>query len=134
MYFSSAVCKRAGTLLLVFAATSSVAADDETWEKVQDILASTSDIVVLDGAESIPLESNDNDAPVYGDWLVRHLHADPSTLNPYTRIDGASGRVQSLIFEALLYAEHEPPYRIQGRLARDYPEISDDKLSYRFVR
>ena len=132
IHFSSAICTRVGSLLLVFAAISSAAADDETWEKVQDILASTSDMVVLDGAERVPLESNDNDAPVYGDWLVRHLGADPPTLNPYTRIDAASGRVQSLIFESLLYAEHEPPYRLRGRLARDYPEISDDKLSYRF--
>ncbi len=57
MNFSNAICKRAGALLLAFAATSFATADDEAWEKVQHILSSTSDMVMLDGTESIPLES-----------------------------------------------------------------------------
>ncbi|MCY3664033.1 MAG: peptide-binding protein [Gemmatimonadetes bacterium] len=108
------------------------AAEEGAWEEVQKILMSTKDIVVLDGIEKVPPRYEGEEAPTHGDWMVRHLLADPEKLNPYTSSDAAASRVLELIFERLLDADHDPPYNLRGWVAVDYPEVAADKLAYTF--
>jgi len=108
------------------------AAEEESWEIVQEILMSTKDIVVLDGTEQVSLRYETGEEQTYGDWMVRHLLSDPEKLNPYTSSDAAASRVLELIFERLLDADHDPPYNLRGWVAVDYPEVAADKLAYTF--
>ena len=109
-----------------------VAADEVAWDKVQNLLSSTKDVIVLDGTEKAPLRYSGGKAPEYGDWMVRDMLSDPENLNPYTSSDAGGTTVLQFIFESLLYAENEPPYALKGQVAKDYPQISEDKLSYTF--
>ncbi|MEE3259124.1 MAG: ABC transporter substrate-binding protein [Candidatus Latescibacterota bacterium] len=109
------------------------AADEAAaWETVQKILIGTKDIVVLDGTEKAPLRSEDAGDPEFGDWMVRHMMSDPEKLNPYTSNDAGASTVLGYVFETLLTAEDELPYDLVGHLAKGYPRISADKLSYTF--
>ena len=108
------------------------AAEEDSWEVVQEILMSTKDIVVLDGTEQVPLRYGGEEAPTHGDWMVRHMLSDPEKLNPYTSSDAGASQVLELIFERLLDADHDPPYNLQGWVAVDYPEVAADKLAYTF--
>ena len=105
---------------------------EEVWGKVQALLAGTSDIIVLDGTTPAPLRQPKAAAPQYWDWMVEHMLSDPENLNPYTSSDAGASSVHRFIFESLLYAENEPPYALQGLVAKAYPAISADKLSYTF--
>lgn len=104
----------------------------EVWDQIQAILAGTRDIVVLDGTNPAPLRQPKTAAPQYGDWLVEHMLSDPENLNPYTSSDAGASSVHRFIFESLLYPENEPPYALKGLVAKAYPTISADKLSYTF--
>ena len=108
------------------------AAEEESWEIVQEILMSTKDIVVLDGTEQVSLRYESGEDPTHGDWMVRHMLSDPEKLNPYTSSDAGASRVLELIFERLLDADHDPPYNLRGWVAVDYPEVAADKLAYTF--
>ena len=108
------------------------AAEEEAWEEVQEILMSTKDIVVLDGTEKVPLRYESGEKPTYGDWMVRHMLSDPEKLNPYTSNDAGASTVLNYIFESLLDADSDPPYALRGLVAKDYPVISADKLTYMF--
>ena len=108
------------------------AAEEESWEVVQEILMNTKDIVVLDGTAKIPLRYESGEEPIYGDWMVRHMLSDPEKLNPYTANDAGANTVLSYVFESLLEADSDPPYALQGLVAKGYPEISADKLTYTF--
>ncbi len=108
------------------------AAEEESWEVVQKILMSTKDIVVLDGTEKVPLRYETEKQPSYGDWMVRHLLSDPEKLNPYTSNDAGANAVLRYVFESLLEADSDPPYALRGLVAKGYPEISADKLTYTF--
>ena len=103
-----------------------------TWDKVQDILVNTKDIVVLDGVQRVASKQENSFTGDLGDWMVRHMLSDPQNLNPYTSNDAGSSQVLRNIFETLLYAENEPPYELKGKLAISYPKVSNDKLSYTF--
>ena len=105
---------------------------NSAWNKVQEILSSTRDIIVLDGVEKAPLRYPGEDREEYGDWMVLHMLSDPEKLNPYTSSDRSASRVLGYIFESLLFAENEPPYTLKGLIAKNYPTISKDKLSYSF--
>jgi peptide/nickel transport system substrate-binding protein len=113
-------------------ALAAPAGAEEVWGKVQALLAGTRDIVVLDGTTPAPLRQPKAAAPQYGDWMVEHMLSDPENLNPYTSSDAGASSVHRFIFESLLYAENEPPYALQGLVAKAYPAISADKLSYTF--
>ena len=108
------------------------ASDPLVWEKVQNILVNTKEIVVLDGIQRVSREHKESFTGDLGDWMVRHMLSDPQNLNPYTSNDAGSSQVLRHIFETLLYAENEPPYALNGKLAVSYPTVSDDKLSYTF--
>ena len=105
---------------------------DSAWNKVQGILSGTRDVIVLDGTDQAQLRYPGEYMAEYGDWMVLHLLSDPEKLNPYTSSDRSATRVLGYIFESLLYAENEPPYTLKGMIAKNYPAISKDKLSYSF--
>ena len=105
---------------------------DEVWEKVEKILADDQGLMVLDGTEKVSPRYEAKDVPVFGDWLVLHAFSEPASLNPYRKMDYGSHRILENMFESLLYMEKTPPYRFKGRLARAYPTVSRDKLSYTF--
>ncbi|MCC7262068.1 MAG: peptide-binding protein [Candidatus Latescibacteria bacterium] len=105
---------------------------DEVWSKVQAILSGTRDIVVLDGTTPAPLRQPKGAAPEYGDWMVEHMLSDPENLNPYTSTDAGASSIHRFVFESLLYPDNEPPYALKGLVAKAYPTISADKLSYTF--
>lgn len=107
-------------------------AEEESWEVVQEILMSTKDIVVLDGTEKVPLRYEGGEGPTYGDWMVRHMLSDPEKLNPYTSSDAGASTVLNYVFESLLESDSDPPYALRGLVAKGYPEISVDKLTYTF--
>jgi len=126
---------RAAVLGLVGAigASGIAAAEAESsWETVQKILTSTYDIIVLDGTETVPSRFTGGAEPQHGDWLVRFFLSDPENLNPYTSSDAGATQVLSYVFESLLDAGNDPPYALRGQIAKDYPRISEDKLSYTF--
>ena len=104
-----------------------------SWDAVQKLLVETRDIVVLDGSEKAPLRFSSDEKGVFGDWIVRHFLSDPENFNPYTSNDAGASTVSGYMFESLLYPEHEKPYPLKGLVARGYPEISEDKLSYTFA-
>ncbi len=103
-----------------------------SWKKVQGILSGTKDIIVLDGTEPAPLRYEGQNAPTYGDWLVLHFLSDPENFNPYTSNDSGASTVHRYIFDSLLYAENDPPFEMKGMVARAYPQISEDRLTYTF--
>ena len=105
---------------------------DEIWKKVEKILADDQGLMVLDGTEKVSPRYEAKDHPVFGDWLVLHAFSEPASLNPYRKMDYGSHRILENMFESLLYMEKTPPYRFKGRLARAYPTVSRDKLSYTF--
>ena len=72
-------------------------AEEAAWETVQKILMSTKDIIVLDGTEKGELHSADEKEPEFGDWMVRHMLADPEKLNPVTASDRGASQVQEYI-------------------------------------
>lgn len=119
-------------LLAALGALVTGAGADDTWSKVQSILAGTRDIVVLDGTTPAPLRQPKGPAPEYGDWMVEHMLSDPENLNPYTSSDAGASSIHRFVFESLLYPDNEPPYTLKGLVAKAYPTVSADKLSYTF--
>ena len=104
----------------------------EVWEKVEKILADDQGLMVLDGTEKVPARYAGKDDPVYGDWLVLHAFSEPGTFNPYGGMDYSSYRILENVFESMLYMEAPPPYEFKGKLAKGYPAVSEDRLSYTF--
>lgn len=131
---STIIRQAAGWVLIALLGAGLPAHGDDggAWDRVKQILASTDDIVVLDGTSVADLRYAGTGPPAYGDWMVRHELSDPENFNPYTSSDAGASRVLAYIFESLLYAENDPPYRLRGRIATDYPEISEDRLAYTF--
>jgi peptide/nickel transport system substrate-binding protein len=81
---------------------------------------------------SAPVEPTDGaGGPVRGDWLVIHLLADPEHLNPLTSNDSAANAVLRWLFLSLLDPDNET-LELRPLLARELPEISEDKLTYTF--
>ena len=111
--------------------TAPVAAQNE-FEKVKEILATTNDVVVIDGTEKAPTKDTRGGAPDPGDWMVEHQLSDPDKLNPYTARGSGSATIMGKILESLLEPMLDPPYHLKGMIAEDYPTISEDKLSYTF--
>jgi peptide/nickel transport system substrate-binding protein len=73
----------------------------------------------------------DGGEPVRGDWLVTWSLADPESLNPITSNDSASNQVLRWIFLSLLDLDNETLEQ-RPLIARELPEISEDKLTYVF--
>lgn len=110
----------------------SACAKKTPWKKVEKTLAESKDIIVLDRTDKVPLQYNGASEPSYGDWMVRHFLSDPENFNPYTSSDAGATTINNFLLESLLYPENTPPYALKGMLAKDYPAISEDKLSYTF--
>jgi len=77
-----------------------------------------------------PAACRAEDAPVYGDWLVYHLSAEPATLNPITSSDAYASRIDGFIYESLLKRD-EQTLELVPVLAESW-EISQDRLTYTF--
>jgi peptide/nickel transport system substrate-binding protein len=67
---------------------------------------------------------------VFGDWLVTHLSAEPSTLNPITSTDAYSANIDGYIYESLLKRD-EKSLELVPVLAERW-EISSNHLMYTF--
>ncbi|SFN06513.1 ABC transporter substrate-binding protein [Thermodesulforhabdus norvegica] len=65
-----------------------------------------------------------------GDWLVVHLGAEPSTLNPITATDVYASRINEYIYESLLKRD-EKTMKLVPVLAERW-EVSEDHLTYTF--
>lgn len=102
------------------------------WTTVQDVLKDTKDIVVLDGVKPVGLKYTGEGKPEFGDWRVEHMLSDPENYNPITSSDAGASQIHRYVFESLLYADNEPPYTQKGHIAKAYPTISEDKLTYGF--
>lgn len=122
--------------LLMFAAVCAIAglayAQGDPFEQAKKVLASTNDVVVLDGTEKAPTKDTRGGTPEFGDWLVEHQLSDPDNLNPYTSRGAGSGAIKDKILQSLLQPMPEAPYELRGWVAKAYPTISEDKLSYTF--
>ena len=87
---------------------------DDPWPEVQNVLAETKDIVVLDGIKKGPVKYTGTEEADYGDWLVQHTLSDPENFNPYTSSDVGATAIHNFVFESLLYSETDPPYTQKG--------------------
>ena len=67
---------------------------------------------------------------VFGDWLVTHLSAEPSTLNPITATDAYAGAIDGYIYESLLKRDEKSLENVPV-LAEKW-EISPNHLMYTF--
>ncbi|MDA0747571.1 MAG: ABC transporter substrate-binding protein [bacterium] len=117
---------------ICFALAAYPALAQDVWERVKQILINTNDIIVLNGAQTAPLKYTEAKDPVYGDWLVQHFLSDPENFNPYTSNDAGASSVHLYVFESLLDIKNDPPYEMIGLIAKTYPAISEDKLTYTF--
>lgn len=69
-------------------------------------------------------------APVDGDWIIRHLTAEPGTLNPITSTDAYASTINGYIYESLLRRD-EKTLKLEPELAESW-EISEDRLTFTF--
>ncbi|MGA2229083.1 MAG: peptide-binding protein, partial [Syntrophobacteraceae bacterium] len=67
---------------------------------------------------------------VFGDWLISHLGAEPSTLNPITATDAYAGTIDGYIYESLLKRDEKSLENVPV-LAEKW-EISPNHLMYTF--
>ena len=67
---------------------------------------------------------------VYGDWLVRQLSAEPSTLNPITSTDAYASAVNNYLYDSLIKRDEQSLEYVPD-LAEKW-EIADDHLTYTF--
>ncbi len=104
----------------------------DAFEKVKKILATTKDVVVIDGTEKISPIDTRGGTPEPGDWLIEHQLSDPDNLNPFTSRSRGAQAIVDKVCQSLLEPIGEPPYTKKGLAAKDYPTISEDKLSYTF--
>ncbi len=74
--------------------------------------------------------SVDYSHPVKGDWLVRHLPAEPSTLNPILVTDVYGSQIDGDLFDSLI-RRNPKTLEFEPQLASSW-EISPDHLVYTF--
>lgn len=72
----------------------------------------------------------DTGKPVDGDWLIVHLPAEPSTLNPITATDAYASQINDYIYESLL--RRDPKTMELVPVLADSWEVSEDRLTYTF--
>ncbi len=70
-------------------------------------------------------------APVRGDWFVIHSLSDPENLNPLTSNDAGASQVLGWIFPSLVRIDQNT-LALEPLLAREMPEISEDRLTYTY--
>ncbi|MDW7996382.1 MAG: peptide-binding protein, partial [Bacteroidota bacterium] len=77
------------------------------------------------------LEGADTAQPVFGDWAIIHILADPESLNPLTANDATSQEINTHIFESLLF-QNPQTLELEPNIADSLPTISPNRLTYRF--
>lgn len=80
--------------------------------------------------QSFACDNPANHSTVNQDWLIAHLSAEPSTLNPITSTDAYSANINEYIYESLLKRD-EKTMELVPVLA-DFWEVADDHLTYTF--
>lgn len=80
---------------------------------------------------SAPRDESGNAEPARGDWLVLHSLSDPESLNPLTSNDAGASSVLNWIFPPLVSLEEET-LELAPVIAREHPEVSEDKLHYTY--
>jgi peptide/nickel transport system substrate-binding protein len=70
----------------------------------------------------------EEEAPTEGDWLIRHLGAEPATLNPITSTDAYASLINGYIYETLIKRD-EKTLELVPSLAESW-EVADDRLTY----
>ena len=84
-----------------------------------------------DSAAKTAEPAQDEGPPVRGDWVVLHSLADPENLNPLTSNDAGASAVLGWIFPPLIRVDPQT-LELAPMLARELPEVSEDKLSYTY--
>lgn len=79
----------------------------------------------------VPLSAEEGANPVDGDWLIRHIGAEPATLNPLTATDVYESTVNGYVYESLLERDNRT-LALVPLLAKSW-EVSPDHLSYTFT-
>jgi len=79
----------------------------------------------------VTVRGAEHQAPVTGDWLVRHIGAEPATLNPVTATDVYESTINGYIYESLLERDNRTLDLVP--LLADSYEVSPDRLSYLFT-
>lgn len=74
--------------------------------------------------------NTDEAKPTYGDWLIRHLSAEPGTLNPIIVTDAYGSQIDGNIYESLLRRDPKT-LKFIPELAHSW-EVSPDHLVYTF--
>ena len=90
----------------------------------------TSETMETDTKET-PLMPPDVEDAVQGDWIIQQELADAEKLNPIVSNDATASEICWYIFDKLLPVDRET-YKLKPSVAKDMPEISDDKLTYTF--
>ena len=78
-----------------------------------------------------PLTPPDVEDAVEGDWVIQQELADAEKLNPIVSNDATATEICGYIFDKLLPVDRET-YKLKPSVAKDLPEISEDKLTYTF--
>ncbi len=79
---------------------------------------------------SLTAPERDENIPTDGDWLIRHLSAEPATLNPITSTDAYASLINGYLYETLIRRD-EKTLELVPSLADSW-EISEDHLTYVF--
>jgi peptide/nickel transport system substrate-binding protein len=90
----------------------------------------TSETTETDTKET-PLMPPDVEDAVQGDWIIQQELADAEKLNPIVSNDATASEICWYIFDKLLPVDRET-YKLKPSVAKDMPEISEDKLIYTF--
>lgn len=87
-------------------------------------------VLILFALAGSPAARDFDDAPPDGDWLIRHLSAEPGTLNPITATDAYASTINSYIYESLIKRD-EKSLELVPSMAESW-EASEDRLTYVF--
>jgi len=87
-------------------------------------------IVLFAAAGVAAAQDFDETTPTDGDWLIRHLSAEPGTLNPITATDAYASTINSHIYETLIRRD-EKTLQLVPSMAESW-EVSEDRLTYVF--
>jgi peptide/nickel transport system substrate-binding protein len=87
-------------------------------------------LLTLIADSSNPAFPADESISTDGDWLISHLSAEPSTINPITSTDAYASTINNYIYESLIKRD-EKTLELVPALAESW-QISEDHLTYVF--
>jgi peptide/nickel transport system substrate-binding protein len=125
-------------VVLVLIGYLQIQASDRNYERLEKLIANLKAAPAAETAAHIPASAPDNaggtvktdEKNKQGDWLVRHINAEPRTLNPVTSTDYYAAMVHGYLFDALI-GVHPDTLEYEGRLAESWT-VSEDRLTITF--